>query len=166
MKSLLRLLPALLALTCLGMARKQGITVRFYAEANSRDGDAFSKPVKLLHPPRETFIERVPSINERNIKSMYPFEATDGTWGAAFLLDNKGRLDLTALSTQRRGSSLVVFVVTKNGIHQVIDMLIDRPVNDGIICIPRGLTALEIKALSQEYPVMKPTGPVVRQPGE
>lgn len=166
MPTALRLLPVLLALACLGMARQPSTTVRFYAEANARDGDTFSKPIKLQNPPRDAFIERVPSINERNIKSMYPFPAADGTWGAAFQLDNKGRLDLMALSTQRRGSSLVVFVVTKNGIHQVIDLLIDKPVNDGIISIPRGLTELEIKALGKDYPVMGPRGPKVRQPGE
>ncbi|MCE9610439.1 MAG: hypothetical protein K8R23_09625 [Chthoniobacter sp.] len=166
MKLLLRLLPALLALACLGMARKQVITVRFYAEANARDGEPFSKPVKFQNPPREAFIERVPSINERSIKSMYPFPAADGTWGAAFLLDNKGRIDLEVLSTEKRGSSLVVFVVTKTGVHQVIDMLIDKPVRDGIISIPRGLTELEIQTLSKEYPVMKPRGAPPRAPGE
>jgi len=166
MKALLRLLPALLALTCLGMARKQVITVRFYAEANAKDGEAFSKRVKFQNPPREAFIERVPSINERNINSIYPFEANDGTWGAAFLLDHKGRIDLEVLSTEKRGSSLVVFVVTKNGVHQVIDMLIDKPVRDGIISIPRGLTELEIKTLSKEYPLMKPKGVPTRSPGE
>lgn len=156
MKRVLRLLPAVLALACLGMGRAPKVTVRFYAEANSRDTEAFAKPVTFKNPPRDAFIEKVPSINERSIRTMYPFQVADGSWGAAFLLDDKGRIDLEVVSTQRRGSSMVVFVVTKKGIHQVVDMVIDKPVRDGIITIPNGLTELEVRALSKEYKLMGP----------
>ncbi len=154
MNPALRLLAAVLALACLGMTRKPPVTVRFYAEANARDTEAFAKPILLHFPEREAYVEKVPSINEQNIKAMYPFQASDGTWGASFQLDNKGRIDLEVVSTERRGSSMVVFVMTAKGAHQVIDMLIDKPVRDGIITIPRGLTELEIKALSKQYKVL------------
>ena len=151
MKSVLRLFPVVLALACLAMSKKPAVTVRFYAEANPRDGDAFSKKVTLHNPEREAYIEKVPSVSERSIKAMYPFQAADGTWGAAFKLDNKGRIDLELLSGGRRGSSMVIFVVTDKGIHQVVDVLIDRKVRDGVITIPRGLTELEVAALTKEY---------------
>ena len=154
MNSALRLIPAALALACLAMARQPDVSVRFFAEANQRDGEPFSKPVTLHFPERQTYIEKIPSISERSIKAMYPFQTTDGTWGASFLLDNKGRIDLEVVSTERRGSSMVIFVVTKKGVHQVIDMIIDKPVRDGIITIPRGLTELEIAALTKVYPIM------------
>ena len=62
------------------------------------------------------------------------------------------------LSTERRGSSMVIFVVTPKGIHQVIDVLIDKKVRDGVITIPSGLTALEIAALKKEYGAMTAEG--------
>ena len=148
MNRVLRLLPVVFALACLGMGGAPKITVRFYVEANPRDTEAFSTPITFTNPPRQAFIEKV--------RSMYPFQAADGTWGAAFLLDNKGRIELEAASTLRRGSSMVVFVVTKHGIHQVVDMVIDKPVRDGIITIPKGLTELEIRALAKEYKLMVP----------
>ena len=151
MKFVLRLLPAVLALACLAMAKKPSVTVRFYAEANARDGEAFSKTVTMHNPERQAYIEKVPSISERSIKAMYPFQVADGSWGAAFKLDNKGRIDLEVLSTERRGSSMVIFVVTQKGIHQVVDVIIDRKVRDGVIIIPRGLTELEVAALTKEY---------------
>ena len=154
MNSVLRLIPAALALACLAMAKQPDVSVRFFAEANQRDGEPFSKPVTMHFPERQAYIEKIPSISERSIKAMYPFQATDGTWGASFLLDNKGRIDLEVVSTERRGSSMVVFVVTKKGVHQVIDMIIDKPVRDGIISIPRGLTELEIAALTKVYPII------------
>jgi len=149
-----RLLAVVLALACLAMARKPSVTVRFFAEANARDGASFSSPIKLHFPEREAHIEKMPAINERNIRAMYPFQAADGSWGASFQLDEKGRIDLEVVSTERRGSSMVVFVGTKNGVHQVIDMLIDKPVRDGIITIPRGMTEMEIGALTKEFPQM------------
>lgn len=152
MQTVLRLLAVVLALASAGMARKPSVSVRFYAEANALDGEAFAKPITLRFPERQAYVEKVPSINEHHIKGMYPpFLAADGSWGAAFQLDNKGRIDLEVVSTERRGKSMVVFVVTKLGAHQVIDMLIDKPIRDGIITIPRGLTELEIAALSKEY---------------
>lgn len=154
MNSVLRLIPAALALACLAMAKQPDVSVRFFAEANQRDGEPFSKPVTMHFPERQAYIEKIPSISERSIKAMYPFQATDGTWGASFLLDNKGRIDLEVVSTERRGSSMVIFVVTKKGVHQVIDMIIDKPVRDGIISIPRGLTELEIAALTKVYPII------------
>ncbi len=155
MKTVLCLFPVVLALACLGMAKKPSVTVRFYAEANARDGEPFSKPITMHNPERQAYIERVPSVSEQSIKAMYPFQAADGSWGASFKLDNKGRIDLEAVSGERRGSSMVIFVVTPKGIHQVTDMIIDRKVRDGVITIPRGLTELEVAELTKEYRPMK-----------
>ena len=55
------------------------------------------------------------------------------------------------VSSARTGSSLVVFVATKTGIHQVIDMIIDRRITDGVITIQKGLTDLEAAALRKEF---------------
>ena len=156
MNSALRFLTAVLALACLAMSKKPAVSVRFYAETNPRDGEAFSKPITLHNPERETYIEKIPSISEQSIKAMYPFQVLDGSWGACFKLDNKGRIDLEVLSTSRRGSSMVIFVVTPKGIHQVVDVLIDRKVRDGVITIPKGLTELEIAELTKVYRPMKP----------
>lgn len=152
-----RLLPVLAAVLLVftaGTSKKPDLTVRFHAEANERDSDRFAQPVTLRFPPRQAFIERVPSLNERHVRAIYPFQAADGSWGCAFQLDGSGRLNLEVLSTERRGRSLVVFVGTKGGTHQVIDMLIDRRITDGIITVQRGLTELEVQALRKKFPAI------------
>jgi len=154
MKTTLPLLPALLGLMFLGMAAKIPITVRFYAEANPQDTDRFAAPIQFRNPPRAAFIEKLPSVHEREVRAIYPFQAADGTWGCSFALDESGRIDLEVLSTNMRGRSVVAFVGTKAGTHQVVDMQIDKPIHDGIITIPFGLTELEIAALSGEYPII------------
>lgn len=156
----LLLLPAI-ALCFLGMAeRPPTVTVRFFAEANARDGASFSTPIKLGNPPRDAFLEKVATIHERQIKAIYPFKAPDGTWGCAFKLDNDGRINLEVVSTQRRGTFLVGFIGTKKGSHRVADMIIDRTVSDGIISVPKGLTDLEVAVLSEQFKTLGGESPV------
>lgn len=161
MKTVLRLLLPVLALVCFVAAGKKGpeVMVRFHAEANERDTERFATPAQLRHPPRAAFIEKVPSLSERHIKAIFPFKAPDGTWGCAFQLDGSGRLALEVLSTDRRGTSLVVFVSTKTTTHQVIDMLIDQRVTDGLITVQHGLTDQEIGLLRKHFRVLgEPVG--------
>ena len=154
MKPSLCLLLAGLVPFVLGMARKPEISVRFFAEANAQDTDKFATPIALKNPPRAAYIEKVSAVNEKMIKAIYPFQAKDGTWGCAFTLNDSGKMNLEVVSTEHRGSSIVVFVGTKTGTHQVIDMLIDKPIRDGIVSIPSGLTELEIAAFTKEFPVL------------
>ncbi len=155
MKSARFVVCALAALCFLGFGRKEfAVSVRFFAEAQAADTDRFATPVELRNPPRPAFIEKVPTIHERHIKAVFPFAAADGTSGCSFALDASGRLALDVVSTDRRGTSLIAFVSTKTGTHQVIDMVIDRTVKDGIITIQRGLTDLEIAAITKQWPVM------------
>jgi hypothetical protein len=156
MKSAIRSFPLmLLALAFLGMAQKPPlISVRFYAEANKRDTETFASPISLKNPPRDAFIEKIPAVTERGFRAIYPFRAADGTWGCAFKLDEKGRMDLEMVSSSRNGSALVPIVATKNGNHQLEELTIDRPVRDGIISIPNGLTDMEMAELTKAYPVL------------
>lgn len=154
MKPQFSLLLALLGLPLLGMASKPPVIIRFYVEANANDTDHFATPIDLHHPDRKAFIEKVPVIHERMIKAVYPYETPDGTWGCALKLDENGRIDLEVASTEHRSGTMVVFVGTKTGTHQVVDMLIDKPIKDGVINVPYGLTHLEVEALAQEFGVI------------
>jgi hypothetical protein len=164
MKPKFRLLLTLLCLPFLGMAGKPRVAVRFYVEANAQDTDKFASPVKLQNPPRDVFIERLPRINEKMIRAIYPFQAADGTSGCSFKLDDSGRLDLEVLSNERRGGIIVPVIVTKAGGHRLTEMLIDKPIHDGIITIQFGLTAPEIAALTKEFKVIKPKKPSLAPP--
>lgn len=148
------ILMAILALGCLGMSKKPQISVRFHTETNKQDSDTFSMPVKLKNIQRSTYVNRVPDLSERNIQSIYPFPAADGSWGCVFMLDPNGRLRLETISTEHRGEALIIFVATPNGMHQVTDMIIDRPVTDGVISVPSGLSQIEVAVLRQRFPVL------------
>ncbi|HEV7402309.1 MAG TPA: hypothetical protein VGO11_05255 [Chthoniobacteraceae bacterium] len=152
MKKALSFLAPLLFLSFTGMAKRPDFIVRFFVEANSQDTERFSTTVQLKYPPRSAYIERVPVVSERNIKGIIPFSAPDHSWGCGFLLNPEGRLALQTASMENRGRSIVAFIGTKKGTHQVIDMIIDRPIGDGIITIQKGMSIGEIEALGQRYP--------------
>ena len=149
------LLLLVLALGSFGFAKKQVITVRFHVEANARDGQPFAMPITFHNPERQGFMTQIPAVSERNVEAIFPFPAADGTSGCAFKLDNFGRTALEEMTISNRGTSVIAFVGTKTGTHQVVDMVVDKVIRDGIISIPRGLTDLEIMALEMEFKNMK-----------
>lgn len=153
MKQALRFLAPLLLLSFAGMTKRPDFIVRFFVEANSQDTERFAQQVQLKYPPRSAYIERVPIVSERNIKAIYPFTAPDHSWGCAFQLDALGRLNLQTGSAENSGKSMVVYIGTKKGTHQVIDMVIDKPIGDGVVTIQKGMTIGEIEALGKRYPI-------------
>ena len=77
-------------------------------------------------------------LSDRDVIDVIPFAAKDGTQGAYLRLGPSGRLALTAVSQSKLGKAMVIFV---NG-RQIADLHIDRRIEDGILPIPSGLTAL------------------------
>lgn len=139
------------ALAGLGLARQPNITVRFHVEAKAQDGQPFAMPVKFANPPRDGYMAQIPAISERNVVAIFPYPSPDGTYGCAFRLDTFGRTSLETMTLTNRGASVVAFVGTKKGTHQVVDMVIDKVIRDGIVNIPRGLTQMEVAMLEKEF---------------
>jgi hypothetical protein len=143
-----------LALPLCGFAKKQVLTVRFHVESIGAPGGSFSQPFKFKNPPHDGNIETVPFASERNIKAIYPVENPDGSFGCAFKLDGSGTLALRTTSTERRGASIAVLMATKKGSHHVTDLIIDKPIGDGIIDVSSGISPGEMMMLRKEYPVL------------
>ena len=152
---------AFLSAGAFGMSNKPKVTVRFHVETNALDGDSVSKPIRLHYAQRDVHVSRIASFSEQNIRGIYPFRTTDGSWGCTMMLDNQGTIRLDTLSNEARGSAMVVFVATKQGVHQVVDMIIDRNVSDGVLTIPRGLTDGEIAIFRQQFKVVGEEKPQV-----
>ena len=128
------------------------IAVRFHAQVNTYD-PTFAAKVVAGNPPRELIVEKIPSLSERDIASFYPYRANDGTYSAVFQFDRHGQAVLEALSSQIRGQMMVAAV---NG-RPVSLMKVDKIVSDGIIFIPSGLTAGDIKEMGASFSLMGQT---------
>jgi len=139
-------LALLLAAVCGSHAGEKAprLVLTVHAEADSRDGK-FARPIELHYAQRSAYISVGPDITDRDVIDVIPFAAKDGTQGAYLRLGPSGRLALTAVSQSKLGKAMVIFV---NG-RQIADLHIDRRIEDGILPIPSGLTALEIAELQK-----------------
>jgi hypothetical protein len=145
-------LPAEKALAGSSNKKKELFTIRIHGEASPEDGDKFSVPVVLVADGRKTTLSIMPLLNEHDIKSVYPFKTPDGSYGAYLRLDGHGSNLLTEYSVERMGRGNILAVMV-NG-RQVTDILVDKPVRDGLFCIPNGLTMLEAARLVNAFPMM------------
>ena len=152
---------ATIPFTSSAATRKPICTVRFHIEVKASAQDSFSIAIKLPNPTRQIFIESSASISERQIKSIYTFPASDGSWGCLFQLDDSGRLTLANLSSSSRGRSLVFYIGNDKISRQVLDIFVDAPVNDGLLPVARGLTFADTEILKKCFPVaLQPRGKV------
>ena len=131
--------------------KKDLFTIRIHGEASPEDGEKFSVPVMLLNG-KKTSLSIMPLLSEHDIKSVYPFPSSDGTFGAYLLLDGHGANLLTEYSVERMGRGNILAVML-NG-RQAADLVVDAPVRDGIFTIPSGMTMVEEARLVNMFPIM------------
>jgi hypothetical protein len=128
-------------------AKQRHCTLRVHAQANQRDTAVFATSVRAQVSGKDVAIEKMPRISEQDVIAFYPYAATNGTYGALFQLDEHGRVTLDALSVERRGSFLFVFI---NG-RAITELEIDKRVSDGKIYVPSGLTGADIELMKKDW---------------
>jgi hypothetical protein len=128
-------------------AKDRHCQLRLHMEANLHDTLAFATSVPAKVSGQDAAIERAARITESDVSAFYPYHAADGSYGALVQLDEHGRVTLEALSIERRGSLLFVFV---NG-RPITELQIDKRVSDGKIYIASGLTGADIKSMKKDW---------------
>ena len=137
------------ALLCAAGAKKPALDVRIHAEGNEAEAPTFAIPATLLNG-RPTFLQRMPLVTQSEIEAIYPFAAADGSQGVYLKLGQHGSRLLQQHTMSQQGTMLVVML---NG-RMVSNLLVDRQIADGIIAIPRGLSAEDIAVLTSAFPVL------------
>ena len=142
----------LLLIACLPVAAgKKHCMLRIHAQANAQDTSTFSTAVRAKLSGKEVAIEKVPRISENDVTGFIPYLVGEGNYGVLFQLDDHGRIALDALSVERRGGFLFVFI---NG-RAITELQVDKRVSDGMIYIPSGLTAADIKLMQKDWHLIK-----------
>jgi len=153
MRSLLLLLGVFLVTVLplvAGEKKPPSVTIRLHGEGNEKEGESFVTSVELTNPQKKIFIRKVPILNERDIKSFYPFPGRDGMIGAYFILDAHGSNKLLEFSTQAKGKLGVIMV---NG-RVSSAVRIESTVKDGIFFVPGGILPNEVRQLEAKYPIV------------
>jgi preprotein translocase subunit SecD len=141
------------ALFCVAGAKKPTIDLRVHAEGTEAEAPTFAIPATLLNG-RPAFLQRMPLATQSEIEAIYPFAAADGSQGVYLKLDQHGSRLLQQHSMSQQGKMLAVML---NG-RMVSNLLVDRPIADGIVAVPRGLTPEDIAVLTSAFPVLGQEG--------
>lgn len=141
------------ALLCMAGAKKPALDVRIHAEGTEAEAPAFAIPSTLLNG-KPTFLQRMPLVSQSEIEAVYPFDAADGSQGVYLRLGAHGSRVLQQHTMSQQGKLLVVML---NG-RMVSNLLVDRPIDDGIVCIPRSLAPEDIALLTSAFPVIGQEG--------
>ena len=141
------LIAAVILPGALGAAGKKApdLAVSFHLQAEPGDRQVF----KQLTAGKEVLFQKSPAISTRDITAFRPFPADDeSSYGMVFQLGRTASSRLLTLSTAHQGKLLLAIV---NG--QVRDaVVIDKPVNDGVIVIWKWLSLAEVKLADQHVP--------------
>ncbi|MFM8788815.1 MAG: hypothetical protein ACKOEI_02970 [Chthoniobacterales bacterium] len=141
------------ALACVAGAKKPTIDLRVHAEGTEAEAPTFAIPATLMNG-RPAFLQRMPLATQSEIDAIYPFAAADGSQGVYLKLGHHGSRLLQQHTMSQQGKLLVVML---NG-RMVSNLLVDRPIDDGIIASPRGLTQEDIALLGSAFPVIGQEG--------
>lgn len=140
-------------------SRKPSCTVRFHLEVDAKAGDPFSRPVKLLNPPRQIFVESSSALSEQQMEAVYIHQVGRDNYAALFKLNTSGRKILSQISSSNRGRCFVIFVGDQKLARQLPgDLLIDEIVQDGLLPIPYGLKPQEALLLQKTFKPLLPAG--------
>lgn len=98
---------------------------------------------------KQRFFQRTPEITMKDMVAFSPFPSGTGdAYGLVFQLTDGAKRRLNALSTAYQGKFLLA---QANG--RVVDgVLIDKPVDDGLIVIWKGITLDEVKLFDKALP--------------
>jgi hypothetical protein len=128
-------------------AKKRHCMLRIHAEANPADTSTFSTSVKAQLSGKQVAIERTARLTEQDVQGFYPYSLGNGQFGVLLQLDEHGKIALDALSVERRGGFLFVFI---NG-RAITELQIDKRVTDGQVYIPSGLASADIELMKKDW---------------
>ncbi len=124
--------------------KKNTVKISFHIETEATDNPKMIFPHQMFGQQR--YFRRIPEISAKDLVAYTPFPADDqASYGAVFQLKGTARRRLAAVTTTNIGRWLVC-----QAFGRIVDgVLIDEPVDDGVIVIWRGLSLEEIRELDK-----------------
>lgn len=123
--------------------------ITMHIEGQETDNPKMITPVKLGAEHRQYYFSKLPSFTDKDIAWFYPFTAADGvTYGAAFRLKDHAATELKALTLTNQGKLLGIRCSTA----PLQAVLIDRPIDDGVVVIWSGLQQKNLQEFRKRFP--------------
>ena len=127
-----------------------------HLEGSEDEAPKFASPAKLGSESRQYFFKKIPDFTDDHVAWFYPFVSEDGkSFGAAFKLKDHKSQALKALTLQHTGKLLGIRVPGA----PYAAVLIDKPIDDGIIVLWEGLAKEHLKQFEKKFPHSDEAGP-------
>ncbi|HRQ89313.1 MAG TPA: hypothetical protein PLA50_10975 [Bacteroidia bacterium] len=154
------------AMWCSGAGQKYKLSlVTFHTEGEETDNPKMIVPVKLGDDHRQYFFSKLPVFSDHDIAWFYPFTASDGvSFGAAFRFKEHAAIQLKSITLTNQGRLLGIRCSTA----PLQAVLIDRPIDDGVVVIWSGLQQKHLQEFRKRFPhvddYQQKTGPQFASP--
>lgn len=121
--------------------------VSFHMETEGTDNPKMIFPHEMMGKQR--FFRRIPEISSKDFVAFSPFPAEDqASYGAVFQLKDNARRRLAAVTSVNQGRWLAC-----QAFGRIVDaVLIDAPVEDGVVVVWKNLTLEEIRQIDKTLP--------------
>lgn len=130
-------------------SKAKSFIVTFHLQGEEADSERFVTPVKLGSEHRQYFFRKMPSFTDRDMVWFYPFISQDGqSYGAAFRLNEVKTQELTAVTAANQGKLFGTRVVDA----PLRAVMIDRPIQDGVVVVWDGLSQDHVKLIATQIP--------------
>ena len=132
-----------------GGKKTKGYLVTVHIEGSEEEAPKFAAPAKLGSESRQYYFKIIPEFTDDHIAWFYPFVSEDGkSFGAAFKLQSFQVEALKGLTLQHSGKLLGIRIPSA----PVQAVLIDRPIDDGIIVFWEGLSKEHLQFFEKKFP--------------
>jgi hypothetical protein len=123
------------------------VNISFHVETEASDNPKMIFPYKVMGKQR--FFRRLPEVSSKDFVAFSPFPAEDqASYGVILQLKDNARRRLAAVTQISSGKWLVC-----QAFGRIVDgVLIDDPVDDGVIVIWKGLGVEEIRQMDEALP--------------
>ena len=139
---------ASLALTG-GGKKSRGYLLTVHLESSEEEAPKFASPAKLGSESRQYYFKVIPEFTDEHVDWFYPFISKDGkSFGAAFKLEPHKVEALRGLTVQNPGKLLGIRIPNA----PVEAVVIDRPIDDGVIVYWSGLTPAHLEFFEKKFP--------------
>jgi hypothetical protein len=143
---------ALVFFTLVGGAMAGGdkgkkVDISFHIETEASDNPKMIFPHQVMGQQR--FFRRIPEVSSNDYIAFSPFPSDDqASYGVILQLKDNARRRLAAITQTSSGKWLVC-----KAFGRIVDgVLVDDPVDDGVVVVWKGLTLEEIGQLDERIP--------------
>lgn len=128
-------------------SKVKGLVVTFHLEGQEEETNKFVTPIKLGSEHRQYYFRKMPAFSDKDIAWFYPFVAQDGSsFGAAFRLNDHKARELNGLTIANHGKLFGTRVLDA----PLRAVIIDQPVDDGVLVIWDGLSKNHIQLIGSK----------------